>query len=88
MANEKYKIVSLSIDPEMHETLKTSAKKLGTSVSKLVRDLVDKHLNLVVNDDEDIPVILKIPIHLKEDPEGLEQWLNAKTKAIAKALTA
>jgi len=84
--SKKLKIMSLSVEPEMQDLLKTSAKKLGCSVSQLVRDLVGKHLNLLVNDGEEVPVILKIPAELKGDEEGLRQWLNAKSEAIIKAL--
>ena len=78
--------MSLSVEPEMQDLLKTSAKKMGCSVSQLVRDLVNKHLNLLVNDGEEVPVILKIPANLKGDEAGLKEWLEAKSEAIVKAL--
>jgi hypothetical protein len=72
----------------MHEQIKSSAKKLGhKNVSQLIRDLVSKYLSLLVNDSDDIPVILRIPGDLKEDPSALRSWLNQKSEAIAKALT-
>lgn len=87
MSDKKSKIMSLSVEPEMQELLKNSAKKLGYSVSQLVRDLVDKHLDLLVNDGEKIPVILWVPVNLRDDSEGLRDWLNVKTEAITKALS-
>lgn len=83
----KIKIMSLSLDPEMHELIKNSAKKLGhKNVSQLIRDLVSKYLDLLVNDADDIPVILRVPNRLKDDQESLRAWLNIKMEAIANAL--
>lgn len=84
----KIKIMSLSLDPDMHELIKNSAKKLGhKNVSQLIRDLVSKYLDVLVNDSDDIPVILRIPNHLKESPEALSNWLALKSDAIVKALS-
>ena len=84
----KIKIMSLSLDPEMHELIKDSAKKLGhKNVSQLIRDLVSKYMDLLVNDSDETPVILKIPNHLKDDPAKLKEWLDIKSSAITKALT-
>lgn len=84
----KIKIMSLSLDPEMHELIKNSAKKLGhKNVSQLIRDLVSKYLDLLVNDTDDIPVILRIPSHIKDNPEELRSWLHFKSDAITKALS-
>jgi hypothetical protein len=83
---KKLKIMSLSIEPKMQDLLKASAKKAGCSVSSLIRDLVDKHLSLIVNEGDEIPVILKVPAHLKGDENDLRKWLYVKTDAIVKAL--
>ena len=84
----KIKIMSLSLDLEMHEKIKNSAKKLGhKNVSQLIRDLVSKYLDLLVNDNDEIPVIIRIPNGLKDDPEKLKSWLKVKTDAIASVLT-
>lgn len=79
----RLKVISMSIDSEMHDLLKTSSKKLGCSVSELVRNLVDKYLGLLVNDGDEVPVILRVPADLKG--EELRNWLTVKTKAIANA---
>jgi metal-responsive CopG/Arc/MetJ family transcriptional regulator len=85
---KEIKIMSLSLEPEMHELIKNSAKKLGhKNVSQLIRDLVSKYLDLLVNDNEDIPVILRIPNGLKENREQLKSWLDQKSEAITNALT-
>ena len=78
--------MSLSIEPKMQDNLKVSAKKMGWSVSELIRRLVSKHLDLIVNDGDEIPVILKIPADLKGNEEKLLLWLNSKSLVIAKAL--
>jgi predicted DNA-binding protein len=82
----KLKIMSLSIEPDMQDLLKASAKKAGCSVSHLIRDLVEKHLSLLVNDGEEIHVIIDVPAHLKGDEGELRQFLNSKIEAIVKAL--
>ena len=84
--DKKAKNMSIAADPEMQSLLKISAKKLGCSVSELIRTLVTKHLDLIVNEDEKIPVILKIPSELKGNAEGVQTWLNARTAQIVKAL--
>lgn len=85
---KKTKIVSLSLEPEMHELIKSSAKKLGhKNVSQLVRDLVSKYLVLMVNDKDEIPVILHVPGEFKGDRGRLKEWLDRKAAAIAEALS-
>ena len=88
MTEKKHKIMSLSVEPEMHDLLKSSAKKLGIGVSQLVRDLVREHLDLIVNDGEEIPVILRIPSELKGNPEELKKWLEIRLERICQALSA
>lgn len=87
MSENKIKIMSLSLDPEMHELVKNSAKKLGhKNVSQLIRDLISKYLDLLVNDADETPVIIRVPNYLKENPEDLKNWLSVKVDAISKAL--
>lgn len=83
---QKLKIISLSIEPETHTLLTDSAKKLGYSTSKLIRELVQKYLSLIVSDEKEIPVILKIPVHFKADEDSLRKWLAIKQEALVKAL--
>lgn len=82
--SKKLNIMSLSVEPEMQAKLKIYAKARDVSVSKLVRDLVDKYL---VVEDEFIPVILKIPTKLRGDTENLQKWIDTKSAAIVKALS-
>jgi hypothetical protein len=83
MSNKKLNIMSLSMDPDMQDKLKRFATQKEVSVSKLVRDLVDKYL---VSEEDVVPVIIKIPLHLKGDAENLQKWLDAKTAALVQAL--
>lgn len=86
--DSKTKIVSLSLDPEMHEAVKDAAKKLGhKNVSQVMRDLVTKFLPLLLNEGDEIPVIIRVPGGLTEDPKSLKEWLRAKSEAIADALS-
>lgn len=88
MSNVKYRVMSISVEPEMKEMLENAAKKMGWSVSELLRRLVNKHLSLLVNDADDIPVILHIPGNLRGNPDGLQEWLTQKFDGITKALSA
>jgi hypothetical protein len=84
---DKSIIMSLSVKPDVQELLKTSAKKLGWSVSELVRILVQRHLSLVVNESTEIPVILRIPAALRGDPEQLRYWMSVRTDKIISVLS-
>ena len=84
--DKKAKNMSIAADPEMQSLLKVSAKKLGCSVSELIRTLVTKHLNLIINEDEKIPIILRIPSELKGDVEGVKAWMDARVAQIVKAV--
>lgn len=87
MTDKKQKIMSLSVPPEMQQELKDAAKKLGISVSQLVRDLVERYLHLMMNDGDDTKILLKIPNYLKEEKEELRNWLSTKVEALVDALT-
>ena len=87
MSEKKLKIMSLSVEAETQELLKNSAKRIGISVSQLIRDLVEKYLDLIVNSGEEIPVILQVPIALKGNPEEVKKWLEARIDTVVKALS-
>jgi Arc/MetJ-type ribon-helix-helix transcriptional regulator len=86
MAKKKHEIMSLSMDPDMVEMLNTVSKKMGWNRSELIRKLVKKHLDLLVNEDEKIPVIIRVPQELRGDEEALRKWLNQKVDGITAAL--
>ena len=48
------KILSLSIDAEFQEKVKKEAKRKGVSVSKLIRDIVEKN---IPNDSKDVEAV-------------------------------
>lgn len=80
------KVISLSMEEDKHELLKNAAKKNGDSVSELVRKLLD-YIDLIVNDGETIPVILKVPTELKGNKEELEKWVEARKNVIINELS-
>jgi hypothetical protein len=81
----KKKVMSLSIEPAMHDKLKAVAeKKADGNVSKILCDLVDKYL---ITDDTVTAVVLKVPNALKTDRAALAEWLTGRSAAIVKALT-
>ena len=86
MAESKSIIMSLSVTQEVRDSLRESSKNKGWSVSRLVRELVEKHLSLVVPEGNEIPVILKIPGELKGKEEELKRWLEVKSDTIVKTL--
>jgi hypothetical protein len=85
MSNKKAaNIMSLSIDLEVQERLKTVAKKRNISVSRLIRDMVEKNLS---GTDENVDtVILRIPSDTKDTEQKLRDWLSVRVEGIVKAL--
>lgn len=90
--SKKLSIMSLSIEPEMQDLLKKYAKEEGVSVSKLIRDLVEKYLvkrdtlTVIEQTDEFIPVVLKVPSNLRGD-EKVKEWLKIRCDAVAQKLS-
>jgi Arc/MetJ-type ribon-helix-helix transcriptional regulator len=83
--NKKQDIVSYSMPLEMQEKLKRVKTKKGyKSVSKLIRDLVDKY---VFEDDDIVPVVLKVPAQLRGNPEALRQWLTNRLPTVVASLS-
>jgi hypothetical protein len=82
--SKKGNILSLSMDTDIQEKLKSVAKKRNVSVSKLVRDLADKFLNEEDNVDM---VILKVPKDLRKNDVALKDWLSQRVEAVIGTLT-
>ena len=83
--SKKQDIVSYSMPMEMQQKLKRVKEKKGyKSVSKLIRDLVDKYVS---EDDDVIPVVLKIPAQLRGNADALRQWLQNRVPAVVTALS-
>jgi hypothetical protein len=70
----------------VQERVKKEAKRKNVSVSKLIRDIVEKSLpsegDLIYD-----TIILKIPSDVKSSPEKLQEWLNPRVDSIIKNLT-
>lgn len=76
--------MSLHMDVEIQDKLKAHAKKRNVSVSKLVRDLVDKSL---ANPEDDVDtVIFKVPVSAKQDFDTLKGWFDRRVDAVARAV--
>lgn len=82
--SKKANIMSLSMDVDIQEKLKTVAKKRNVSVSKLIRDLADKYIN--EEDNVDV-VILKVPKDMRTQPDSLRIWLDQRAELVIKTLT-
>lgn len=80
-------VMSVSLPMETQELLDVSAKKMGWNRSELLRRLIQKGLDLIVTDGEEIPVILKIPGELRGKQEELRSWLYQKSDIITKKLS-
>lgn len=80
--------MSLAVDSDIQDRLKKVAKQRDTSVSKLIRDILVKHLGADVEDGVVMDtVILKIPASLKADSEELKKWLQVRCDSIVKAMS-
>jgi predicted HicB family RNase H-like nuclease len=78
---ENKKVMSLAIDPELHDALKNYAKTKDTSVSSLVGDIVERIVELSVDDE---PMIVAI------DPElhnALKEYVKTKGSSISSLLS-
>ncbi len=83
--NKKSAVMSLSLDHDIQEKLSLHAKqRTNGNVSKLIREIIEKYL---VIDDKVIPVMLKVPVHLKGDKDNLKQWFDARIPGIVSALS-
>jgi hypothetical protein len=86
MSNKKVNnIMSLSVDPDIQERMKKAAKVRNISVSKLIRDMVEKNLSPLDEGDVDT-VIFKIPNAVKETEQDLRNWFSIRVEAVVKAL--
>lgn len=81
--SKKLNIMSLSIEPELHDLLKEHAKRKSMSVSEFVRKWLDKY---PFNNDGVIPVVVDIPEAYTRNPEALTAFLAKKSQAIVSIL--
>lgn len=86
--SKQSKNMSLAVDSDIQDRLKKVAKQRDTSVSKLIRDILVKHLGADVEDGVVVDtVILKIPASLKANSEELKKWLQVRCDSIVKAMS-
>lgn len=81
--SKKLNIMSLSIQPELHDLLKEHAKKKSMAVSEFVRNWLDKY---PFHNDGVIPVVLDVPEHLTRNKEALTAFLEKKSQQIVSVL--
>lgn len=90
------KVMSIAIEPELHDELRDYARKKGMSASAYVGLLVGKALKISIDEDpivvgkpvdEDVlPVMLKIPANLKGQKDSLKLWMDTQTAGIVNKL--
>jgi predicted DNA-binding protein len=78
-------IMSVSgITPEFQDRLKVIAEKRGLSVSKMVRDILEKHFP--PNGDV-FTLVFTVPFELKGDEEKFKEWMVARSIAVVEKMT-
>jgi hypothetical protein len=90
------KVMSIAIEPELHESVKEYSKRKGISASAYIGELVNKAVQINIDEDpivvgkpvdEDImAVVLKIPAELKGQRQSLTEWLAAQCSALVKQI--
>jgi len=91
------KVMSIAIEPELHDNVKEYVKRKGLSASEYIGDLIKKGVKINIDDDpmvigvsndgrDVLPVVLKIPSQFKGNKESLTEWLNTQSSAIVKKL--
>lgn len=86
------KVMSIAIEPELHDELRDYSRKKGMSASAYVGMLVSKALKISIDEDpivvgkpidEDVlPVMLKIPVNLKGKRDALKVWMETQVAGI------
>jgi len=125
------KVVSLSIDPALHDSLVELKKKRGEPVSKIISDLVEKYVHIMnestgngeknvlfsvinlpndlkgeneksewiakrkksvdnliesLNNENEIPIVFKVPASLMGNSQEIKNWLQEKSEAVGNYL--
>lgn len=90
------KVMSIAIEPDLHDELKDYTKRKDMSISSYLSLLVSKGVKIPVDDDplvlgkptdkEVIPILLNVPVALKGDKEGLQTWMESQTAGIVAKL--
>lgn len=90
------KVMSIAIEPELHEELKEHSKRRDMSASAYIGMLVAKAVKISADDEpivlgkptdkEVVSVLLNIPASLKGNKEALGEWLDTQVKGIVSKL--
>lgn len=90
--NKNKKVMSIAIDPDLHEELRDYARKKCMTTSAYLGMLIGKALKISIDDDpivigkpvdEDVlPVMLKIPANLKGQRDSLKTWMDTQVAGI------
>jgi predicted DNA-binding protein len=75
----KIKNMSVALDYDFQERLKSLASSKGISVSSLIRDTLDKYLMAEANT---VKIVLNIPKDIVAESNKLDLWLNQKCRAL------
>ena len=67
---------SLSLEEDLRLLLDDSAKKIGTNRSDLVRQLIVQYLDNAAGDDDEVPITIKVPVHLKDRGVDIKRLVN------------
>lgn len=76
--------MSIALNLELQEVVKRHAAKRGLKTSNIFQELIEKYL---VPNKNVHTIILKIPTDLRNKPEELKGWLDARCAVIMKSLT-
>lgn len=91
------KVMSIAINPELHDDVKRYSKRKGLSTSEYIGNLIEQGIKINVEDDPMVigrpaddeikAVVLKIPVVLRQDAEKLRAWMEVQMNGIVKAMT-
>jgi hypothetical protein len=96
MAKNK-KVMSLAIDPGLHEQLKDYCERKVVSASSYLGDLIEKGVKIPVdeepviygksaNEQNTLKVILQIPANLRGNKVALAEWLADQSSRLVSKL--
>mgnify|MGYP001320470271 CR=1 FL=1 len=86
--SKSIKNMSIAIDKEFKDKIELAAKQTGKSYSSLARHIIEKYMDLEVNEGEYANYIIKVPSGLKhkEKEAELRAWLQVRVEAIVESL--
>lgn len=76
--------MSIALSVELQEAVNRCAAKRGITKSTLFQELINKY---VIPSKDYQTVVLRVPFNLKDKPEELRDWLNARSEVIIKSFS-